>query len=186
MTNQILDSEVNVPRWLHELHGERTRVSTLVLVYLSGILCAALITGLLFQGGATIWQMAVSALVFMDVGGGLVANFSESTSQYYQKHSRLRVPFIALHVLQPVLLALAFPLSLFYFIYVMVFALGAAFAINAIRNDEIQRTLAALLVAAGCGFAFVFHPTIPALYLFAPLFMVKLILGFAVRRHIDK
>jgi hypothetical protein len=144
------------PSLVAEMHGERSRVSTLVLVYLSGIFCAALMTGLLFAGGATVWQMAVSALVFLDVGGGVVANFSTSTRQYYQDHAKLRVPFITVHALQPALLAAVFPLSLFYFLFVMAFTLGVAFTVNAVQEGELRQTLAALLTAVGISLSFLF------------------------------
>ncbi len=126
--------------------------------------------------------MVLAALIFLDVGGGVVANFSDATNRYYRQHANLRLPFIALHVFHPAVLALLFPAALPYFVYVMLFTLAATFTVNAVRDYELQQNLAALLVAAGCLFSFCFPLAIPVLYAFAPLFMVKLTLGFAVRR----
>ncbi|HWQ46568.1 MAG TPA: hypothetical protein VN376_06860 [Longilinea sp.] len=185
MTEQkgsLFSKEIAIPKALRELHGERTRVSTLGLVYLSGLICAGLVTWQLWLAAVPLWQTAVSALIFLDVGGGVAANLSSSTNQYYQQHAKLRLPFIALHVFHPAVMAALFPAALPYFVFVMLFTLTATFTVNALTDAEQQQNLAALLLTVGCALSFFFHLPVPVLFLFAPLFMVKLILGFAVRR----
>ncbi len=187
MINQIgllLSTEIKIPKALQELHGERARISTLILTYLSAFLCAGLAAWQLLQANIPLWRAALGALIFLDIGGGVVANLSNATNQYYQQHSKMRLPFLALHIIHPAVMAALFPSALPYFICVMIFTLAAAFGVNAVRDSELQQNLAALLVSAGCGLAFLFQVPVNVLYLFAPLFMVKLILGFAVRRAI--
>jgi hypothetical protein len=183
-TNQSkgINREIDVPKWLHELHGERTRLSTLVMVYAAALLCGGLTAWQLALTGLSGWKVALAALLLLDVGGGVVANLSSSTSLYYQQNPKLRLPFIAMHVVHPAALAALFPQSWMYFVFVMVFTLGGTYAVNALRDRELQQNLAALLVVVGSALSFLFPQAIPVLYLFSPLFMVKLILGFAVRR----
>jgi len=178
----VWHTEVDVPKGLQELHGERTRVSTLVIVYVTALACAGLVAWQLVQSGLPIWKVALAALIFLDVGGGVAANLSTSTNHYYQVHDRLRLPFIAMHIIHPAVLAVLFPLALPYFLYVLLFTLSATMAVNAIKDRELQQNIASFLVVVGCAFSFFFPQALPVLYLFAPLFMVKLILGFAVRR----
>lgn len=181
--NNLWNREVSIPKSLHELHGERTRLSTLLIVYLTALTAAAVSAWLLLRAGTPVWRTALAALIFMDVGGGVTANLSASTNRYYQEHPKLRIPFIAMHVFHPAVLAALFPAALPYFVYAALFTLGGTFAVNAVRNGELQQNLAALLVAAGCVFSFAFAVPVPVLYAFMPLFAVKLILGFAVRRQ---
>jgi hypothetical protein len=181
--NGFLTKEIDIPKSLHELHGERTRVSTLLIVYLTALTAAAVSAWLLLRAGTPVWRTALAALIFMDVGGGVTANLSASTNRYYQDHPKLRLPFIAMHVFHPAVLAALFPAALPYFAYAALFTLGGTFAVNAVRDGELQQNLAALLVAVSCVFSFAFAVPVPVLYAFVPLFTVKLILGFAVRRQ---
>lgn len=175
--------EINIPRSLWELHGERARVSNLIAVYTAGLITGAMVAWQLLGSGITWWRIACSAFLFLDIGGGVVANFSKSTNSYYQEHTRLRVPFLAMHVVHPALLALVFPTVLPFFVFTGVFTLTGAFLVNAVKDREAQQNLAALLFAVGTIGSLLF-PVFPAvLYCFTPLFMVKLILGFAVRRE---
>ncbi len=177
-----LTDEIAVPKFLHELHGECTRLSTLPLVYLTALLSGGLVAWQLIQAGTAVWRVALASLIFMDVGGGVTANLSASTSRYYQEHAKLRLPFIALHVFHPAVLMALFPADWPFFLFVMVYTLAATFAVNALKDGELQQNLAALLVVVGCLLSFFFPQGSPVLYAFAPLFMVKLVLGFAVRR----
>jgi hypothetical protein len=175
--------EVNIPRSLRELHGEQTRVSTLIAVYSAGLIVGGVVAWQLAGSGLPVWKIIVATLLFLDIGGGVVANLSRSTNRYYQDHAGLRLPFLALHVFHPALLALLFPAALPYFAFAGAFTLAGAFAVNAVKDSELQQNLAALFVAVGIACSFLFPVNSIVLYAFAPLFMVKLILGFAVRRE---
>lgn len=173
---------MELPKFLHELHGERSRVSTLVAVYLAGLICAGVVAWQLALDGQPVWKTILGAFIFLDIGGGVVANLSSSTSRYYRERPKLRLPFLALHVIHPAALALLFPSAMPYFIYTGIVTLAGAVLVNAVKDAELQQNQAALLIAVGCAFSFCFRLDLPILYLFTPLFLVKLILGFAVRR----
>lgn len=178
----MLQKEVNIPRALREIHGERSRVSTLILVYLSGLLIAGI---MVWQAAALAlpwWKTALLALMFLDIGGGVVANFSTSTNQHYQQNPRLRLPFIIMHVIHPLVFWLVLPTGFSYALFVMVYAIVCMLALNFIQDRELQRNLAALLTGLGICLSFLFPLSAVALYTFAPLFLVKLLLGFSVRR----
>jgi hypothetical protein len=183
-TKSWLTKEVDIPRALQELHGTRAPISTLVLTYLCGVIAAAAVVVRLLPEGLPLWKVALTGLLFLDIGGGVAANFSAPTQRYYQEHANLRLPFIALHVFHPAVLALLFPESLWYFVVTGVFTLAATLAVNAIKNPEKQKTPSYILVFIGMClvWGFVIRPSV--LIVFAPLFMVKLIMGFAVKRKV--
>jgi hypothetical protein len=109
----MIYKEVMVPRFLQELHGEKTRVSTIIMVYLTGIVIAGIVVSKLIPYALPAWQIVLVGILFLDIGGGVAANLSTSTNQYYQFNTRLRPIFILLHILHPVILMLVFRPYLF-------------------------------------------------------------------------
>ena len=178
----MVDQEINIPKALHELHGEKTKLTSLVLVYLAALIISGITLFQLIPLALPVWKTVLVAVVSLDVGGGVVANLSSSTNQYYQRKANLRIVFLALHVMHPLLLMVVFPQSTAYFVFVMVFTLGSAFLVNLLKKREFQQNVAAALLGVGVCLSFFFPLSIPFLYAFAPLFMVKLILGFSVKR----
>jgi hypothetical protein len=174
--------KVSVPAFLHELHGENAYLLTLIATYLSGLIAGIFIIGNIGFSTLSVWKTVLLFILYVDIAGGVVSNFSSSTSQYYQKNEKIRVPFILMHFLHPGLLILLFPISVYYFAYVGSYTIIACLIINKINNQENQQTWAALILVAGILSSFFFKLPFPGLYTFAPLFMIKLIMGFSVRR----
>lgn len=174
---------VEVPKFLQELHGEKTTIGKILLVYLSGGIVAAFsLIGLVHQGIAP-WRVILCGILFMDISGGVVANLSSSTNQYYQKNMRLRIGFLLVHCIHPGLFIVMFPLQYPYFLFCYLYTMIACLALFKVKDADLQQNMAALFVAVGISASLVFFPSpIKALALFGPLFMIKLVLGFSVRR----
>ena len=66
--------------------------------------------------------------------------------------------------------------------FVGIFTLASARLVNAFSDTEFQQNMAAFLVVVGIAVSLIFEVSPVIFYSFAPLFMIKLILGFAVRR----
>jgi hypothetical protein len=177
-----MDKEITIPKYLHELHGEKTNLSSLILVYISALLVGGLALSQIIPLALPLWKTLLAALIFMDIGGGVVANQTSATNQYYQNHSNLRIPFLLLHIIHPLILILVFPKNSLFLGFVLVFTLASSFGVNALRNRELQQTLAALLVAIGVCLSLLVPVSPSFLVILAPLFMMKLILGFSVKR----
>jgi hypothetical protein len=178
----MLHQEIRVPKFLHELHGERTRLSTLILVYATGVLAAGLVVSQLLPLDLPAWKRALVGLLYLDLAGGVVANLSSSTNQYYQSKVSRRLVFLSLHILQPALLAMLFPEGIPYFGFAAAFTLVAAFVMNLVLDMEAQQNLAAALLVIGVVVSLSYDLPARALYSFAPLYMAKLLLGFSVQR----
>lgn len=178
----MLNKVISIPKSLHELHGERTRLSTLALIYLTGLSAAGIVVAQLVGSGLTWWQTALAAVVFLDIAAGVTANLSTSTNQYYQGKPGMRVVFLAIHFFHPAALAWLFPVAWVYFTAAYGYMLLAGMTVNAVRDPELQQNLAALFVVVGIVLSLLFELPVIALYAFAPLYLLKLLLGFAVRR----
>jgi hypothetical protein len=176
------DKEITVPKALHELHGDKTRLSTLVLVYLSGVIAAGLVLILLLPNELPLWKMMLIAVLYVDIAGGVVANLSTSTNQYYQDRNQQRTIFALLHILQPAIFILVFPAAWLYYVFSGLYTLMSIGIVSQFQDSELQQNAAALLVVVGVALSFAFPVPHAILYSFAPLFLLKLVLGFAVRR----
>lgn len=179
----MLNKPIDVPKAFRELHGDKTTLANIALVYAAGAGVAAFaVLGLRAESLAP-WKLGLVGLIFMDVAGGVVANLSGSTHRYYQGKNRLRALFLIAHALQPGILLGLFPQYAGYFVFCWAYVMAGCFALFFVRRAEWQQQIAAALVAIGASIALLsFDLPARALYLFGILYMVKLLLGFSVRR----
>jgi hypothetical protein len=175
---------MNIPRPLRVIHGEQAPAFDVALVYAGGIVVAVL--ALVFASsrvpGLTWWKAALLFLIAFDVAAGAVASFTPGTSRYYTDRPGLRWAVIFLHFVQPGLLYLLFQGRLAYWCFLYGFTVAAASLVNIIGDGRRQRTAAAALVAVGIVALLPIGLATPFLAWFGPVYMLKLILGFAVRR----
>jgi hypothetical protein len=131
---------VKIPKILHELHGELAPAYAIWTVYLGGTLTAVLFVLLLLNTttGLEWWKLVISALLMLDIAGGVIANLSRSTNEYYHApgNERLRAGFLILHIAQPALFALMFPEALLYFALVFLWTLPASYGVTRISQQE--------------------------------------------------
>ena len=172
---------------LHELHGEETTRAALVSTYVSVAAGALAVIFVPAAGPAPAapggwWRVALAALVAADLFGGVVSNFTAGTDQYYTSRPRFRLVVIAAHAAHPFLLWLSADGHWLPWLVVGGYAIAGAFAVNAIRRRQVQEPVAAALVALGILLVTAVPSVRPALPWFAPVFLVKLVLGFSVRR----
>ena len=175
-----------IPAFLHEFHGRRSTRFDIALVYCAGALAAVCAVVLATRAGGSLSSSSVGffvliALLGVDIGGGVAANFTRGTSEYYAESSRRRFVFIALHILQPLAFAWIFPYALLWIACVCGGVLASTLAVNAVREYERQRTLAATLVLVLCGVIALAPIDDAALSFLVTLYALKLVLAFAVR-----
>ncbi|HVN58939.1 MAG TPA: hypothetical protein VMT63_11615 [Bacteroidales bacterium] len=174
------NKKIRISKYLHELHGEYSDIFTLAGTYFAGItggIIAVFFTSRLYL---PFWKTILLSVLFADIAGGVVANFSSSTREYYQANSKLRLPFILIHIIHPVLLIMLFPGFAEYFIYAGLFTIVGCLIVIRISIHEIQQTTALLMFLIGTLLSFCFKTPAIFIYSIAPLFMAKLILGFSV------
>ncbi len=180
MITDMLSKKVNIPVAFRELHGERATVADLLFTYGTGIVIAAAVlltadTPLPFE------KRLLLGLLVMDIAGGVTANFTRGTNAYYGQRPRLRFFYVLSHTLQPVVLMWLFPEEAVRVAVFAGYALLSALFVNSIRSHWLQRLLAAMLTACGVFLLHFLSFTFSVLAMILTLYLVKLVLAFAVR-----
>lgn len=143
-----MKTSVRIPKFLHELfgtHQQRTELILILLFTVTATLAAAWST-------APYWlelkwyQTLVLWLLFLDISGGVVANLSTGTNNYYNEHPKVRWVFIAIHI-QPLILAAVLQSSMFIAVAVWLYTIVSASLINSLRKNVYHRLLAGILYA---------------------------------------
>jgi hypothetical protein len=182
---------VDVPTWLHELHGERSTWRDIVTVHLVAWVCAI---GVFWLVGGPVGILL--AILMVDIAGGVVANVTRGTNDYYARRRGHRIVFLSLHVIQPALLILLTPAPEALVIAVAAWTLLGASVLESLRRSgcELALTapialawavigLASLLVSggtAGIGLESIAAPLARAIDLLLILYMLKLLPAFSV------
>ncbi len=179
--NNLL-KKITVPKLLIELHGNRTSLYTFISVYVTAIITALFLTYMIKDNELSYWKYALFFITTIDIAGGVVANLSSSTNQYYQRNEKKRIPFILIHILQPTILYVIFPQYFNYFLFIASFTVILTLIVNAISNREIQQNTASAFLVIGIILTTMFTEINPYILALGIMFMIKLILGFAVRR----
>jgi hypothetical protein len=169
---------------LRLIHGETAPLFDVLLVYAVGILFGVLALVFAFTRVEALpaWKAAILFVLAADVSGGAVAGFTSGTSAYYGSRPRFRQGFILLHVVEPGLLFLLFGGRLAYWIFLYAFTVAAASLVTLIPEKTRQQAAGAALVVIGIVILMPIGLSTPFLAWFGPVYMLKLILGFGVRR----
>ncbi len=176
------DKEIIIPKFLRELHGEKTRMSNLILVYSAGLVATVLFTMYLIPLKLQLWKLILGGTIIFDISGGVVANLSTSTNQYFRDKKVQRYIFLAIHFLQPLGLYFVFSDSFAYFIFMFLFTITASLIVNSLKDTERQQNFASFFIVIGNILSLFLEVESLIIYLIATLYMIKLILGFSVRR----
>jgi hypothetical protein len=165
------------------LHGERPKPFEVAITYAVAVFAAVVVVlepgarPSLFQW----WETAIAAVIAADLAGGVVANFTGSTNDFYKARPKLRIVFLLSHLIHPAVLYLIMNGPIEIWAAIPAFTVAAALVVNALP-ERVQPSIAAALFAVGVMIAFTWHVITPPLVWFTPLFLAKLVLGFAVRR----
>lgn len=175
---------LRIPAFLHDVFGERQSIGTIGAILLfGGGLTAALCW--LFPELADrlpVWRSGLALLLIFDIFCGCLANFTESTSNYYAERRINRIVFIAIHV-HIVLVALLLGTDLLSSIVVWAYTIVGASIVNVLTGKRSQRFIAGLLLAAGLGGVPLLPDMQPYMLPVCLLFMLKVLFGFAVDHY---
>ncbi len=176
--------EITIPRAIQVLHGERSTVFELLLVYATAAAFGVLALVFAWSRVADLswWKSVLLFLVAAGASGGVVANFSASTDRYYAERPGLRWAFIFIHVIGPAVLFLLFDGRLAYWAFLYVYTVAASSIVNVIEERNRQEVAAAALLVLGIVILLPIGLAAPFLGWFGPVYMIKMICAFAVRR----
>ena len=174
------NNKIKVPSFFNELFGRETTRLDLFLI-LAGSITLTIATQLLSSGiELSLSKKIVLAFLTLDIGGGVVANFTEGTNNYYSESTKRGYLFIIIHILQPLILGWIFANNIFSILILTVYTLICSFIVRVIRQKNTQKSSATtmLLTAAILTFSLGFSPQ--ALQLILLVYSIKLILSFSV------
>lgn len=176
---------IRMPEFSHELFGEYQTKSSLIII-LTFVLISGMITAFIGHdqmSDLTMLKQLVSWLIFIDIAGGVVANFSRGTDRFYQQHPRKRWGFIAIHI-QPILLVWSLEISMLFGFVIWLYTVTGALLLNVIRNWDNQGLFALSLTCIGIvivltqAHEFSFFALV--IYIF---YLIKLLFSFSVVHH---
>ena len=177
-----MNKPLKIPKAFHELFGEEQIKSELLITIGFGIASfLALIVCTQEEWVGLAWYKTVLLFLFLlDVLGGVAANLSTGTNQYYLNHPKKRWIFIAIHI-QPFIFAWILQSDLMAAFMVWAYTIGSSIIIILLQGKEYQRIFAGSLLGLGM-IAFVLlnfdlPKVVTIIYM---LYMFKLIYGFSV------
>lgn len=140
-----IQRKVNIPKFLWNLHGKQAYKSDLIFTYLLAII--VLVFNILTIQNLESWKIILIGVLSLDIGGGVVSNFTKSTINYYKESGLSPHLFIWFHGIQ--LLVMVMVYSEFYFPVLVI--LGGAMVGSSIvifsRNTVFQFQLSVFLFA---------------------------------------
>ena len=177
---KITEQKIKVHQSLHELFGrETTRLDVFVILF--GSFALAFATQILCWGSElSIAKKIILAFISLDIGGGIIANFTEGTNNYYAENVKKRYVFIAIHILQPLILTWIFPNNLFPILILAGYILMSSFIVTSIKRKYIQKTVAIIMLLFSIILLFLVNLSTQALQLILLIYSIKLILAFSV------
>lgn len=177
---------------LSPLFGDNPRQFDLVMINL----VAALIGVFLAWGmpeareNLSIFHKILMVIIAWDTIGGIMANLTRSTTEYYARSSRaIRLWFYAMHAIHPLAIlffsprGFHFPDGIIFFLFAWVYTVGSAFLVREIIPEDKKSSMAGLFIGAGIIIYTYFVKTPPAWEWFGYAFMVKLIICHALDHH---
>lgn len=169
------------PPYLHEFHGKQARILDLLLTYSVAAFATILTLHLASHSFTETYKFVILGILAFDLSGGVVSNFTEGTNSYYREKPKARSVFIALHIIQPLLIVWLFADSAFVIMALSIYTLISLIIVNNIKQYVNQRVLAGFFTTLGITTSFLFNDISEVVHLLLILFLVKLTLAFAVR-----
>lgn len=174
--------EVKIPRFLHEFFGERQTLNGLILIGLFSVFSTlfTVLIGLEAMSQLKTYRIILLIVLMVDIYGGVIANFTRGTKEYYDKHPKLKKIFVIIHPHAIVIFLLA-GLSYLYGIYFYAFLVASNVLVRLIKNRNLQELLAIGINLLAAVILFEIFKDVP-IYIIILTFglTVKLIYAFSV------
>jgi membrane glycosyltransferase len=184
---KIQNKKIQVHKFLFELFGRETTTFHLLAIVIASLSFAGLTLLLKLNTDISNFKLIVLTILTLDIAGGVVANFTAGTTNYYAESLRKRYFFVLFHLLQPSILIWIFPNEFQAILGVSIFTLLCSFIVLNINKHYIQRITAITLLLLSFILSILLNYSDPLLQIVMQLFSIKLILAFSVNwNSIDK
>ena len=169
-----------VHRLCHELFGRETTKFDV----LASIICSVSFAGLTLQqkwnAEISTFKLILLTILALDIAGGVIANFTKGTNNYYSESLRKRYLFIFFHLLQPSILIWIFPNELQAILGISIYTLISSIIVLNVKKQYNQKIIAITLLLLCLILSTLLNYSDLLTQLLMQLFSLKLILAFSV------
>lgn len=175
---------VKIPSFFRELFGDTQRWFEIIATLCFAVFATAivLVSTLNMWVELGIIKMSLLILLYLDITGGLIANLSFGTNQYYSVSVKRRLVFIAIHI-QPLLLAYIFHDIIWICIGVWGYTIFSTLLVNNFYGHESQRVLGGFMLFSGLIGLFLIQEIPVVAQILLIFFMIKVIFSFGVNHY---
>jgi hypothetical protein len=177
---KIQNKKIQVHKFLFELFGRETTTFDLLAIVIGSLSVAGLTLILKWNSDISNFKLIILTILALDIAGGVVANFTTGTTNYYAESLRKRYFFVLFHLLQPSILIWIFPNDLQAILGVSIYTLTSSIVVLNIRKHYHQRIVAITLLLLSFMLSIRLNYSDPLLQIVMQLFSIKLILAFSV------
>ena len=174
------NKKIQVHKFLGEVFGRETTTFDLLAIIISSVSFAVLSLFVKWNADITIIKKIILTILALDIGGGVVANFTTGTNNYYAESLRKRYLFVLFHLLQPSILIWIFPSELIAILGVSLFTLTSSIIVLNIKKQYNQRIIAITLLLLSLILSTLLSYTDQLTQIIMHFFSLKLILAFSV------
>jgi hypothetical protein len=174
------NKKIQVHRYLAGLFGRETTTFDLLAIVIGSLSFATLTLILKWNANISIIKIIMLTVLALDIAGGVVANFTAGTTNYYAESSRKRYFFVLFHLLQPSILIWIFPNELRPILVISISTLISSIVVLNINKHYTQRITAITLLLLSFILSILLNYSDPLLQIVMQLFSIKLILAFSV------
>jgi hypothetical protein len=176
---------MNIPPFFHELLGKHQQKSSLFIIALFVLISGVLLGILAYEEWRSLSPVKglVTALLFLDISGGVIANLTKGTDIFYARHPKKRWIFIMIHI-QPLILSWSLEIPMIYGMIIFVYTLISASFLNLIREFSGHPLIAGGLTAVG--FLIVLYQSLSSSFIASTLllfYVFKVLFSFSVFHH---
>ena len=177
---KIQNKKIQVHKFLVELFGRETTTFDLLAIVISSFSVAGLTLALKWNADISIFKLIMLTILSLDIAGGVVANFTTGTNNYYTESLRKRYFFVLFHFLQLSILIWIFPNELQAILGISIFTLISSIIVLNLNKHYTQRITAITLLLLSFILSILLNYSDPLLQIVMQLFSIKLILAFSV------
>ncbi|MCM3490601.1 hypothetical protein M3689_14900 [Alkalihalophilus marmarensis] len=174
--------DIEIPAFFHEVFGERQSVLHIIVILLFGVTLSTVLFYLYpnMYMDLPLWRSILAFILVFDIFSGCIANFTQSTNDYYAKRKTKRIVFISIHV-HILLVAVLLHIPIFSVLMVWMYTIMCAFTIQSIEGRN-QVFVAGLLLSLGVAWMPMLEME-AFMLIVSMLFMVKVLFSFSVNHY---
>jgi len=174
------NKKIQVHKFLGEIFGRETTTFDLLAIIIGSVSFALLTLFVKWNADINIIKKIILIILALDIAGGVVANFTRGTNNYYAESLQKRYLFVLFHLLQPSILIWIFPNESLAVLGVSIFTLINSIIVLNVKKHYNQRIIAVTLLLFSLILSTLFNYTEPLTKMIMQLFSIKLILAFSV------